>query len=161
VKPAPVHLDLAAAADAPGELRRLAASGNPVVLAGLDGLEPGEAGGLLAFFLHDPAVTAPVEPFATLLAAMVHRRGLGLWDLQPGVAQSEAEAGFLRTLPVEQPGCLACSSFPVCQGYGAWAGSCATWRTLLTDLAAAARELGRLRPRQSRRPIQRGTDVPS
>jgi hypothetical protein len=161
LNPVPVSLDLAVAADGLGELRLLAEGGRPVILEGLDRLEPGAASSLLTFFLHDPVVTAPVEPFATLLAAMVHRRDRGLWDLVSGTRQNEAEAGFLRTLPVEQPECLACSCFPVCQGYGAWAGSCATWRTLLTDLAAAARELGRLHPRKSRRPIQRGDHVSS
>lgn len=121
------------------ELRRLAETGAPLALAGLDGLEPAEALGLLDLFLHDPAVTAPIEPFASLLSAMIHKRETALWDLLPHA--DAAMDAFLEALPAERPACLACGCFPVCLGYGAWAGSCGTWLALLTHLAGAAREL--------------------
>ena len=127
------------------ELRRRSALGVPVALTGLDALAPAEAGALLAFFLHDPGARGPIEPFATLLAAMLHKRETGLWDLHAEGPARDAEARFLQTLPADQPQCLACACFPLCQGYGAWAGSCATWRLLLTGLAKAARDLARLR----------------
>lgn len=106
----------------------------------VDALSPAEAVERLAFFLHDPASTTPVEPFAALLAALVHKRETSLWDLR-GLDPD----AFLRALPREHPDCMACACFPLCQGYGAWAGSCETWRSVLTELARAARELRRLR----------------
>jgi hypothetical protein len=112
----------------------------------LDALEPAEALARLAHFLHDPAAIAPVEPFAALLAALIHRRETNLWDLlgrDPGP--------FLAALPQERPACMACASFPLCQGYGAFRGSCATWREVLPALARAARELRALKTDPSRR----------
>jgi hypothetical protein len=125
--------------------RRRVAKGEPVTLTGLDRLEPGQAGELLDAFLHDPAATAPIEPFASLLSALVNRQETALWELFP-VAGAEA---FLRALPREHPDCMVCPCFPICQGYGAWARSCATWLRLLTGLAGAARELRRLRGRET------------
>jgi hypothetical protein len=144
----PVHLDCAGPfPQVLAELERLVHQGAPVALTGLDGLDPEQGSHLLTFFLHDTAVRQPIEPFATLLAALLHRRQTGLWELFPGSPQGT----FLKALPWEQPQCLACACFPLCQGYGAWAGSCATWRAIVTGLAEAARELGRLRPREGRR----------
>ena len=122
------------------ELQRLARLGTPALLTGLDGLAPLDAETLLAWFLHDPAATSPVEPFATLLSAMLHKRELSLWALF-----SQEPDAFLKNLPAEHSECLACPCFPICLGYGAWAGSCATWLTLLTGLARAARDLSRLK----------------
>jgi len=112
----------------------------------LDGCSPEDACGRLAIFLHDPGSTAPVEPFATLLAAMIHKRETSLWELRgldPGP--------FLRTLPRDHPDCMVCACFPICQGYGASAGSCETWRHVLTGLAGAARELRALKAGPTRR----------
>jgi len=123
------------------ELRALAARGLPVSLTGLDALDPAQASGLLEFFLHDPSVTAPIEPFAGLLVDLSRKRETGLWDLFP----REGGDAFLEALPRDHPDCMACACFPICQGYGAWAGSCETWRRILTGLAKAARDLARLR----------------
>lgn len=140
------------------ELRVLAARGVPVRLTGLDGLGPAQAAELLAFFLHDPAVTAPVEPFAGLLKALVLKRETALWDLFP----REGGEAFLEALPRNHPECMACACFPICQGYGAWAGSCDTWRCILTGLAKAARDLARLRAQAGPdRPTLRGSHVRS
>ncbi|HEX7552339.1 MAG TPA: hypothetical protein VF378_02205 [Geothrix sp.] len=131
-------------------LRHHAGTGTPVVLAGLDQLDPAEANRLVHFFLHEPAMASPIQPLAALLTAMLQKRELSLWDLhpvEPGAAP--ARAAFLRALPQVQPACLACACFPVCQGYGAWAGSCEAWLAMLTGLAAAARALSRQRPRHS------------
>jgi hypothetical protein len=110
-------------------------------LEALDAMDPARAGELLEFFLHDPSVTDPIEPFAGLLAAMLDRRETALWDRNPA-APREA---FLKDLPLEHPECMVCACFPVCRGYGAWAGSCATWDRVLTSLAGAAWDLARLR----------------
>jgi len=146
---------------APGwaELRRLSAEGLPVRLEGLEAMDPGTAAELLAFFLHDPAALGPLEPFAALLTAMVAKREVSLWDLLPGEPQEEIREAFLRALPREQPPCMVCACFPVCQGYAAYAGGCATWLVLLPTLAAAARELARLRTQHSNPSTARGPHV--
>jgi hypothetical protein len=127
-------------------LRRHAGTGTPVFLSGLEALDPADAARLVHFFLHEPAVTSPVQPLAALLEAMIQKRELSLWDLHPVEAGAEeTQSAFLRALPRDQPACLACACFPICQGYGAWAGNCETWLALLTGLAAAARCLSRLR----------------
>jgi hypothetical protein len=139
-------------------LRERARMGIPMVLD-LEALPPVEASSALDLFLHDPLVTSPIEPFATLLSAMIRKRELGLWDLdsaRPDAAS--ARDAFLGNLPREHPCCLECACFPICQGYGAWAGSCATWRTLLPSLAAAARELSALRCKGLRRPERRDSN---
>ena len=92
--------------------------------------------------LHDPAIVQPIEPFAALFWAATRRRRLGLWDLE--VPAPEADP-FLFALPRDHPECLACACFPLCEGYGAWAGGCETWRAVIADLVAAAREISRLR----------------
>lgn len=122
-------------------LRRLANLGGPVELEGLDALEPEPALALLEAFLHEPAFTAPVEPFSSLLSALARRREICLWDLHP----SEDGSAFLLALPRDRPECMDCPGFPLCQGYAAHAGSCPTWRTLLPALALAARGIARLR----------------
>jgi len=152
---APAAVPLACTGAYREQLTRLVQAGQPVLLTGLDGLEPAEAASLLAYFLHDPEVAQPIEPFATLLAARLERRQLSLWQLHP---QAPRDA-FLGALPVAHPACLACAGFPVCQGYGAWAGSCATWRTLVDGLASAAAELGRLRPHRAARPVRENPHV--
>jgi len=126
-------------------LRLLAGQGTPVALSGLDQLAPQEADRLVDFFLHDPDVTGPIEPFATLLGTMLRKEELVLWDLCP--PESGPEGGidrFLLALPQAQPDCMSCACFSICMGYAAWAGSCPTWRSILTRIAAAARELARL-----------------
>jgi hypothetical protein len=117
-----------------------------VRLEGLEGLDPGVAADLLAFFLHDPAALGAVHPFAALLAALVEKQEVSLWDLQlSGPGAEGIRDAFLRALHREQPPCMVCACFPVCQGYGVYAGGCATWLLLLPTLAGAARELARLR----------------
>jgi hypothetical protein len=136
-------------------LRRQARTGIPIHLD-LDALRPEEASGALDLFLHDPQVTSPIEPFAALLGAMIRKQELGLWDLGSArLGAPKVRETFLMNLPREHPGCLECACFPVCQGYGAWAGSCTTWRALLPVLAGAARELSALRRGNLRRPERR------
>ena len=153
--PKPCGRDLAPSWEA---FRQRARTGIPMDLD-LDALSPGEACRALELFLHDPLVTSPIEPLAALLGAMIRKQELGLWDLdsaRPDAAS--AREVFLAHLPQEHPHCLECACFPICQGYGAWAGSCATWRALLPGLAAAARELTALRRRGLRRPARRDSD---
>ncbi len=127
-------------------LRRLSAHGLPGVVVDAGALGPEEGRALLDLFLHDPAIVQPIEPFAGLLFGAAHRRRIGLWDaapLSPGPDRDPDE--FLFALPREHPGCLACASFPLCEGYGLWAGGCATWKAILRGIAAAAREIPRNR----------------
>ena len=132
------------------KLRQHSGTGTPVVLSGLDRLEPSEAASLVHFFLHEPAVTSPIQPLAALLTAMLQKRELSLWDIQTVAAgAAAARASFLWALPQARPACRACACFPVCQGYAAWAGSCEAWLAMLTGLAAGARALSHLRPRPS------------
>ncbi len=116
----------------------------PAELRDLDALGPEDALRLLDCFLHDPEVSAPLEPFAALVQAALTRTNLGLWDLHPPQPEE-----FLRRLPEDHPECLACPAFPVCEGYGAWAGSCPTWKALVPRIAQAAREL---RHREAEKP---------
>jgi hypothetical protein len=141
------------------ELHHQASIGASVTLLDVDALDPGEASRVLDFFLHDPMVTGPIEPFAALLSAMLRKQEMGLWDLDSTRSGAEASReAFLLGLPREYPQCLQCACFPLCQGYGAWAGSCETWRTILSGLAVAARELSALRRRHVRRSERRYSD---
>jgi len=139
--PAETLLDCAIA-DPGAELRRLASLGGTVRLQGVEALEPSVAVGLLDFFLRDQAAV-PVEPFATVLEAMLQKRETSLWDVSPG--SREARDAYFIALPRDQPECMSCGCFPLCQGFGAYAGGCLTCKAILTALAAAARELTRLR----------------
>jgi len=125
--------------DACRALRDLSRDGIPAFIEDVSALTPDAARRLLDLFLHDPCITEPIEPFAALLSAAVHRRRMGLWDLDP--AGARAAEGFLRDLPQEHPGCLACPCFCQCEGYGEWAGGCDTWRAVIAGIAAAAREI--------------------
>lgn len=129
--------------DACRALRDLSRGGKAAAIDDLSALSPAEAERLLELFLHDAAIDRPIQPFAALLDAVLRRRTLGLWDLDPGAA--EAEKDFLRDLPRDHPECLSCACFPQCQGYGAWAGACETWRAVVAGIAAAAREVAGLR----------------
>jgi hypothetical protein len=131
-------------------LRYLSKEGTSIWITGVDELEPNEALQILHLFLHDTDAQVPVEPFATLLSAAVARRSFGLWDLSPMNEESKLDSKpevqeFLRTLPDQFPQCLNCACFPVCEGYGQWARSCATWKTIIETTSAAARELRALR----------------
>ena len=151
-RPAPVPVACRSFASIDGAIAALASlsrGGIPAAVTDVDALGPAEARRVLGLFLHDPGAAAPIEPFAAILAAAVERRQVGLWDILPAGDPSARPARdpgeFLRALPREHPECLACRHFPVCEGYGAWAGSCGTWTEVLAALAAAARELAGLR----------------
>lgn len=141
-------------------LRCHSAAGIPVVLSEVDALSLADAENLVHFFLHEPAVTAPIQPLAALLEAMLQKRELSLWDIHSLDPETEASREpFLLTLPRDHPACLECACFPVCQGYGARAGSCETWLTLATGLAAAARALSGLRARHATRSAFKKTNT--
>jgi hypothetical protein len=127
------------------EVRRLSQRGTTVQIADVNLLEPIDVLDLVDLFLHDPAVKGAIEPFASLLSAVVKRRPITIWELLPGVIASESEA-FIWHLPQRYPECLPCSSFPMCMGYGVWAQSCETWKAVIGRISIAAREL-RLMPR--------------
>jgi hypothetical protein len=55
----------------------------------------------------------------------------------------QAVEKFWYRVPLDNPDCLACSFYCLCEGYGAWAKSCGTWRAVLSTLADAARSLRR------------------
>jgi hypothetical protein len=139
-------------ADACEELRRLSQGGHPVVLLDVDQLSREEAEAFLDLWLHDPSMAAPLEPFAGILSALVHRRALGLWDL-PHLHVPGADA-VVETLPADHPECLSCACFPICEGYAAGKGSCETWRAVIARLASSARELAMLRRPQARVPLK-------
>lgn len=128
-----------------GELKRLSSAGIPVLLE-VDALCADEATQCLELMLHDPAMVTPVEPFGSLLGALVEKQSLVLWDLT--FLERSGEVEFFRDLPKTHPECLGCACFPICAGYAAKVGSCATWQALIPRLAAAARALGRLRQTQ-------------
>jgi hypothetical protein len=129
-------------------LLALSRDGIPSAVEDIDSLSPEEASVLLDLCLHEPTAAAPIEPFAALLASAVRRRPLGLWDILPGLRKgSPRPAGardpeeFLLALPRELTECLACACFPACEAYGAWRGSCATWKAVIEGIARAAREM--------------------
>ena len=146
-QPTPFHCRSHASFEAAlGAIRCLSRDGQAVVLRDLDLLEPREALALVAFFLHDPEAKGALEPFSALLSAALHRQALSLWDLlPPGDAEAAVTEAFIRDLPLRHPECVHCACFPLCIGYGAWAGSCGMWREVLPRLGAAARELRLLR----------------
>lgn len=128
-----------------GELKRLSSAGIPVLLD-VDTMGADEATQCLELMLHDPDMATPVEPFGSLLQALVEKQPMALWDLT--FLERSGEAEVFRTLPKAHPECLACACFPICAGYATQMGSCATWQALIPRLAAAARALGRLRQEQ-------------
>ncbi len=99
------------------------------------------------------AILGP-DPSARVFVTPDGRIGATPDAVGPGCAVSEfaaqwrtSEAGqavdhFLFSLPQHNSDCLACPFFCVCEGYGAWRGSCQTWRAVLAVLSRAA---GRLR----------------
>jgi hypothetical protein len=140
-------------------LLALSRDGIPSAVEDVGALSPEEAAALLDLFLHEPSAAAPIEPFAALLSSAVRKRPLGLWDILPGLAPGsprpvgalDGDSGptsddvgaeeFLLALPREHPECLACACFPACEAYGAWTGSCATWKAVIEGIARAAREI--------------------
>jgi hypothetical protein len=163
---------------APGFLKalRLAASlGLPVRL--LPGQPAPETLEQLAeavtFYLHDPLVETPVEPFHSLLAAMRGADAGSLWRILeedpavfvhygrderprlPRSAESALEEGplarfverHLAGLVAEGAECAACPWQRLCAGYFKWPDrtySCAGVKQLFATIADAAEEIGRV-----------------
>lgn len=117
------------------QLSSLCAQGTPVTCTGLDRLDPVKACLLMDFLLHDPDVSAPVEPFTSLMTALEAHQDVSLWDLLPhGQAQTE-ERGAGRG---------HCRFFAMCHGYGRATGTCAAWKAVMTRLASELEERSHL-----------------
>ena len=127
-------------------------AGLPCLVEDVDALTPAEARRVVDLFLHDPGVSRPIDPLATILVALIQKKRVSLWDLLGPGADPQSEE-FLLALPREHPECLECRYFPLCEGYGAWARTCETWREVLAGLAAAARRLSRLRENPGQPPV--------
>jgi hypothetical protein len=112
----------------------------------------------LEFYLHDPAVEAPVEFFHSLLAAMRGEDADSLWSIlekDPAVfthTDDDRHALFprdfaetwLRSLIAEGAECAECRWLALCGGYFKWpdpAYACAGVTTLFATLEAAAEEM--------------------
>lgn len=161
---------------APGFLKalRLAASlGMPVrLLPGQPSLAVlAELAEALAFYLHDPMVETPIEPFHSLFAAMHGAETGTLWmsleedpavfvrygdDGQPRFPRSSDRAPdesalatfverHLAGLIAEDAECAECPWQQECAGYFKWpdrAYSCTGVRELFATIAAAADDIG-------------------
>jgi hypothetical protein len=114
----------------------------------------------LDFYLHDPAVEAPIEFFHSLLAALREGTATSLWDIleqdpavyvQPATAEKASwPADFVAThlagLVERGTECATCSWQNLCAGYFKWPDpnySCTGIRELLDRLREAAEEIGR------------------
>lgn len=140
----------------------------------LEGAQPGaelieELSETLDFFLHNRAVSQPVDYFSGLLVAILHKLPLTLWEIQeeyPGmvryVTDDGAEAVARRPFTAEhedldtfhfeltkrmlsfESECASCEFFLNCGGYFKWPNpefSCEGIKQILQKLREAAYEL--------------------
>jgi hypothetical protein len=117
---------------------------------------------ILNYYLHEPKVDIPVEPFHSILNAKLRRKTLNLWNLHlllPGLFNhvrvdktgkgALAEPGsvggakyYLDTLPQQQPQCMSCLHFHLCFGWGKYGeDSCEKWKKVLEILQRTSKEL--------------------
>jgi len=123
--------------DLKGKVLQIVRSGLAVSIEGLGALETQQAKRLVRFFLHDPALTRPLEPLSSLLRAMVFRRNLSLWELK----RNEADVSVSSARQKEHSQCLSCAYFTHCAGWAEANGSCAVWKEIFAELSRAARQL--------------------
>lgn len=126
-----------------------------------------ELGETAEFYLHDPMVQAPVEPFHSLLAMMRGTPSGTLWAIiedDPAIFAHHDAAGrailprttqsappdfvheHLASLIAENAECATCPWQQPCASYFKWPDrgySCAGVKALLTRLHDAAEEIGR------------------
>jgi len=121
----------------------------------------------LDFFLHNKAVSQPIDYFAGLLTAVLHRQPVTLWELQeedPSIVRYVRDDGtetiarppfsareldtfrFALTKYVLQPEteCASCDFFLNCGGYFKWPNpeySCADVKQIFQRVREAAYEL--------------------
>ena len=123
----------------------------------------------LDHYLHNKAVSQPIEYFSGLLMARLHRMPITLWDIQEEdpasvrhitddgneviarrpfvpVTQSIDSFRFAHTKQVLSPGeeCASCEFFPECAGYFKWPDrnfSCEGVKRVFRKLHEAANEL--------------------
>jgi hypothetical protein len=119
-----------------------------------------EAGPILDGYLHNPTVSQPVEPFHTLLLALLQDLPLSLWSLMerdPAQVRVFDDEGtelsdkapvsvhaFRSDLLARGAECQDCEWMRVCNGYFKWPRpdySCSGVKRLLADLKAAGAEL--------------------
>ena len=140
----------------------------------LEGAQPGpelieELSETLDFFLHNKAVSQPVDYFSGLLIAILHKLPVTLWEIQeedPGMVRYVTDDGMeavarrpftaehedldtfhfeltKRTLSFESE-CASCEFFLNCGGYFKWPNpefSCEGMKRILQRLREAAYEL--------------------
>jgi hypothetical protein len=143
----------------------------PVKLEGAqpDGVLIDEVAETLDFFLHNKAVSQPVDYFSGLLSAIIHKLPVTLWEIQeedPGMVRYVTDEGTeavarrpfkaanddldtfhfeltKRTLSFESE-CASCEFFLNCGGYFKWPDpefSCDGIKRILQRLREAAYEL--------------------
>jgi hypothetical protein len=112
------------------------------------------------FYLHDPAVEAPIEFFHSLLAALREGAPVTLWEIlehDPGIyapAEGDARASLpadfvtthLASLLERGAECATCPWQNLCAGYFKWPDptySCTGIRQLLGRFETAAEEISR------------------
>jgi hypothetical protein len=129
---------------------RLSRAGLSSAIDDLEALEADDASDMVELFLHDPGIRRPIEPFSAMLLAMLRRTTLAVEEAlalfaaapQPeNSVEGQAVDEFMARVPQDNPDCLACPSFPICQAYGVRTGSCAVWRAVIGSLACAARAM--------------------
>lgn len=120
---------------------------------------------ILKFYLHHPSLSVPVEPFHSILMAILEKKPLNLWSLHllfPGVFSYVDENGiasspdllskidgYLKSLPRKEPACMSCAHFHTCFGWARYQkDTCGKWKTLLDILQRNAREIKNTRGKQ-------------
>ena len=92
-------------------VRSAALSGIPVVLANLRSWSPEDLRLLADFFLHDPNLTVPIEPF---YSAVLHLTG----DVSSGSSRSLRQM-YREPSPAGHPDspCATCEAFKFCRAF--------------------------------------------
>ena len=134
-------------AGATGETRRaflqLSRHGLDSEVEDINCLAPHEALDVFRLYARDGGITRSIDPFHAIMRRLLGRHSFSLWELMGPFEADRAVDDFIFSLPQKNPDCLVCPFFCFCQGYGAWAGSCATWRAVLKSLVGEARALRR------------------
>ncbi|NLE58429.1 MAG: radical SAM protein [Planctomycetes bacterium] len=114
-------------------VRSAVSSGKPVVLADPRAWSPADLRSLAEFFLHDPDLSVPIEPF---YSALMHLTGGAILGGRRSLRQMYGEA-----VPTRCPDlpCATCEAFKFCRGF--WLDPqplqehCRAWRELSAMMA--------------------------
>ena len=129
----------AAPTDGIAGVRSLASSGKPVILADPRSWSPADLHSLADFFLHDPNLAVPIEPF---YSAALHLSG----DSSSGGHRSLRQL-YQESSPTRCPDlpCATCEAFKFCRAF--WLeptplpDHCSTWREVHAMMASRVAQI--------------------